>query len=270
MVVITSSYAGDIEQKLSNGLIVTASFHQGEQDAPVILILHGLLQTRESHTVERIYNALVDSDYTVLAPTLSLDISQRKQSLACEAIHSHSMQSDISEIELWSRWLHNKTNKKVILVGHSSGSVQQLAYLDQYTYKHIQQAILISLGYFGAAPGSNETALDAQRAQEMIKQNKPGLNTFGLSYCKEYVTTPVNYLSYYSWGSKKILNTMKDITVPITVIIGSKDKRIRKSWGRSMEENKIETIMVKGAGHFFDDEYEFDLQDIIDTLVTAS
>lgn len=257
-----------IEKKLSNGQIITAEFNKGDPSQPAIFLLHGFLQTREAHTVERIYNSLIDNDFTVLSPTLSLGISHRELSLACEAIHSHTIQSDAAEIELWSRWLHKKTGKKVILIGHSAGSVVELSYLNDYPHKHVDQGIFISLGYFGSAPGSNETVADGKRATQNIKQGKKSLAKYGLSYCKEYVTTAENYLSYYQWQPEKILTSMKKLKIPITIIIGGDDKRITKDWSKSMKESHIKTLVVKGAGHFFDEEYEFDLHDIIEDILS--
>lgn len=257
-----------IEQKLNNGVIATADFHQGDSDAPAVLILHGFLQTRSSHTVAKLYNALVDSGYTVLAPTLSLNISRRKQSLACEAIHTHSLQSDIAEIDLWSRWLSKKYSGKIILIGHSAGSVLQVSYLGQYPYEHIDQGIFISLSYFGVAPASNETVADSLRARSSIERGKKGIEKYGLSYCKEYATTAENYLSYYVWQPEKLLTTMKNIKIPITAIIGSQDQRISKSWVTDMKKSKINIVSIEGAGHFFDNEYEFDLQDSIESILS--
>ena len=253
-----------IEKKLGNGQIITAEFNKGDPSLPVIFLLHGFLQTREAQTVARVYNSLVDNDYTVLAPTLSLGISHRRQSLACEAVHSHTIQSDAAEIELWSHWLHKKTNQKIVLIGHSSGGVVVLSYLNDYPYGHVDQGIFISLGHFGSASGSNEEKSDEKRAAESIKQGKYSLEKYSLSYCKEYVTPPENYLSYSQWQTEKILTTMKKLNIPITVIIGSNDKRISKKWIQSMKKNGIKTLVVEGAGHFFDGEYEFDLQDIIE------
>lgn len=254
-----------IQLTLNNGLIATAEFHQGEPEAPAILLLHGFLQTRQAQTVGRIYTALAEGGHTVLAPTLSLGVSKRKQSLACEAIHSHTMQSDIAELELWSRWLFNKAGKKISLIGHSAGSVHHLAYLDKYSYEHIRNGIFISLGYFGTAPGSNETEQDGQRAEALLRKGDTGLNKYGLTYCKEYVTTAKNYLTYFSWKPDKILTTLKKTNIPIAVIIGTKDARIGKSWGKTMKDNGINIKSVTGAGHFFDQEYEFDLQDEIES-----
>jgi len=271
MILVFSSVKAEvIEKKLANDLIATAEFHQGDTGAPAILLLHGFLQTRESHTVAKLYSSLVDAGYTVLAPTLSLGLSHRKQSLACEAIHSHSMQSDIAELDMWTKWLSKKASSEIILLGHSAGSVMQLAYLGQYPTEHIERGIFVSLSYFGVAPASHETKEDGDRARNLIKQGKKGLDKYGLSYCKDYVTTASNYLSYYDWQPKKILGTMKKIHKPVIVIIGSQDQRISGGWVSSMEKNNIRIYSVQGAGHFFDNEYEFELLDAVESILTAN
>ena len=177
------------------------------------------------------------------------------------------MQSDIAEINIWSRWLSKKTGKKISLVGHSAGSVLQLAYLDNYSYDHIRNGIFISLNYFGISPGSNETDLDGQHAKDFLRKGDNGLHKYGLSYCKKYVTTAENYLSYFDWQSDKLLVTLKNTTIPTAVIIGSKDKRIGQNWSRLMKENGTNIITIAGAGHFFDEEYEFDLHDVIESTL---
>ena len=257
-----------IELQTKDGLVMTANYHQGDAEKPSILILHGFLQTRDSHTVATLYDSLVASGYTVLAPNLSLGVNHRNQSLACEAIHLHSMESDIAEIDIWSRWLNKKSSSKVTLIGHSVGSVHQLAYLSQYKNSHIKQAILISLSYFGISPAANETIEDGNRATTALETGNQNPDEYGLTYCKKYVTTPAHYLSYYNWQPDKLLTTMKSIPTPLTVIIGSKDQRITQFWVTSMKKNDIHIISIPGAGHFFSNEYEFDLQDSIENLLS--
>ena len=270
LISFSSAYAEIIEHKLASGYIASAEYHKGESKSPSIILLHGFLQTRESPTIARLFNALVDSGYTVLAPNLTLGISHRKQSLACEAIHSHSMQSDIAELEHWSRWLHKKSADKIILIGHSTGSVHQIAYMDNYANEHIKQGIFISVSYFGVAPASNETVADSKRAQKLLKNKSHELSKFGLSYCKDYVSSPKAYLSYYNWQQKKLLSAMKKIKPPITVIIGSQDQRLSKSWINSMKKTGINISTVTGAGHFFDNEFEFDLQDTVESILQTN
>ena len=97
----TDVLAEIIELETAEKRISQATFLQGDNDASPLLILHGFLQTREFSTVNRLVNSLNESGYTVLAPTLTLGISRRKQSLACEAIHTHSVEKDTAEIAQW-------------------------------------------------------------------------------------------------------------------------------------------------------------------------
>lgn len=63
------------------------------------------LQMHEFPTIHSLTEGLAGAGYSVLAPTLSLGLSHRKQSMACEAIHSHKMQDGSQEIAAWIAWL---------------------------------------------------------------------------------------------------------------------------------------------------------------------
>lgn len=259
-----------IELPQADGIVLTAEFQQGDVNKPVIMLMHGFLQTRDSRTVAKLYTALTDAGYSVLSPTLSLGLSARNQSLACEAIHTHSMQSDIQEIDIWYRWLAQKTSAKIIFIGHSAGNIHLLAHLEKYSQAKIERAIFISLAAYGESASSYETTVQANQATELINKNKGNeLRSFGLSYCKKYVTTPVYYLSYYEWQSPRVIRVLKNLSTPVSVIVGSDDKRLGEAWLTQLRDNKINLLTVDGAGHFFDDAFEFDLQDVIESILLS-
>ncbi|MES9992843.1 MAG: hypothetical protein ABW098_12865 [Candidatus Thiodiazotropha sp.] len=83
---------------MESGLTINAEYLDNESQAPAILILHGFLQTRDSFTLRRLGKALHEAGYRILLPNLSLGINDRRQSLACEAIHNHPMEQDTKEI----------------------------------------------------------------------------------------------------------------------------------------------------------------------------
>src|SRR5512134_1452298 len=80
-----------VQQDMRPGIPANAEYLIGERSKPAVLLLHGFLQTREFATVATLARDLQDEGYTVLAPTLSLSIPNRERSLACEAVHRHSM-----------------------------------------------------------------------------------------------------------------------------------------------------------------------------------
>ena len=247
--------------------VASAQWLEGDPEKKVVMILHGFLQTRDFFTVRRLGDALNEMGYNVLLPTLSLGIDNRSQSLACEAIHTHSLQKDVEEIRNWVDWLHQHTNKPVALIGHSAGSLELLAYLAEEPAPPVSQAILISLVAFAQGPIAKESDAERQQALNQLTQNKNELTNYRLAFCDRYTTTPENYLSYVTWNGNKTLENLNNLSVMPTIVLGSGDRRLGDAWLPSLRETEAEVVLIDGANHFFDHEYEFDLMDSVIELL---
>ncbi|MDH5425789.1 MAG: alpha/beta hydrolase [Gammaproteobacteria bacterium] len=246
---------------------MTADYLEGTVDMSPVLVLHGFLQTNQFSTVRRLASVLNESGITVLTPTLSLGLDSRKQSLSCEAIHTHTMNTDTNELLQWLTWLHNKTGKKVTLVGHSAAGPTILNLIEKQGMEQIHHVILISLSYYASGPSANETEAQAIKAREQIRSGSNALEIYALNYCKTYPTYPESFLSYYSWDKAKVEKLVGNYSKNISIIIGTKDKRIDEAWGKQLNTAYGNVISIKGANHFFDQAYEFDLTDSIETLL---
>lgn len=263
-------HAETVSLKTAKDIVATAEYHPGEAGKPLLIFIHGFLQTRNFSTVERLFNALHDSGYPVLSPTLSLGISNRAQALPCESIHLHSLAGDTDEIDQWVNWAARQGHKEIVLIGHSAGSVNITAYLAQNTHPEVKKSILISLSHYGPGrPAAFETEAHAQKARDMIKTGDNGLQKFALAFCTEYVTTPKDFLSYYDWSEQEILKAINLDGSKNYIIFGSADERIGKSWIESLQKNSEEIIVIKGASHFFDQSHEFDLLDSVETILAG-
>ena len=263
----TGAHSEFITQKQSNGVNATAQWLAGDEEQKVVLILHGFLQTRDFFTVRRLGDALNELGYNVLLPSLSLGIDNRQQSLACEAIHTHSLDQDVDEIGNWVDWLHQTTGKKITLIGHSAGSLELLAYLSGDPSPPVDQAILISLIAFAQGPIAKENEAERQRALEESARDGNELSNYRLAYCDRYTTTPGNYLSYMAWNGNKTLENLNNLAVVPTIVLGSEDRRLGDEWLPLLRQTGAEVVQIPGAGHFFDHEYEFDLMDGIVELL---
>jgi esterase/lipase len=266
----TPVYGDDIEKislKVSDSINATANFYPGDKDKPSILILHGFMLTAQFHTVNRLAESLHESGFTVLTPTLSLGINKRAKSLECEAIHTHSLSQDLKEIDLWNRWLHEKTGKNTILIGHSSASIMLIWYLADTPSSPVDSVIFLSLPNFGPSQFNNETEADARAAQDLVEKNNHALHEFGLAYCKKYVSSAKDFLSYYQLSKANIRKKLEQLSIDKTLIYGSEDKRIDRQWNQDLEKLDIQVITIKKANHFFDFEHEFELLDTIETLL---
>ena len=258
-----------MQLEVTPGLLAEADYWPGAADKAAVLILHGFLQTREFPTVRRLATALADEGYSVLTPTLTLGINRRSQSMACEAIHTHSIEHDVNELVRWLGWLGNRTGKAPIVVGHSTGGVQLVALLSSRADLKVESAVLISLSYFnesgdaGDAPGQRARAAAALR-----RHDGPGeVGPFQLSYCREYVTTPALLLSYLAWDGDRLRTALHRVGAPVTVIAGGDDERLDRRWLDDLRESGAAVQFVPGANHFFDVAYEFDLFDEVVAVI---
>ena len=268
LILPTWLYAQKVELETDEGYIATANFQQGDADKLPLLILHGFLQTGDFSTVKRLGDTLNESGYSVLSPTLSLGIHRRRQSLPCEAIHTHSTKTDSAEIKKWAEWLHEKTGKKLTLIGHSSGSITLLNFLDNYGTELIDRVILISM-----APFSDDTGPVDEKylkwARNDLESGYDSLFTFKLSYCDTYPSTSSAWLSYMEWDQQKLSELTMKYSGMIDVIIGTSDNRLSNEWRTLLESKAVKISYIEGANHFFDQAHEFDLSDTMESLLDA-
>ena len=250
---ISSAYADQIIKRLPSGLEAFAEYKQGETNKPSVLLLHGFLQTHHFRTIDTLRNNLADEGYSVLSPTLSLGINRRKKSLACEAMHLHSMEDDINEIDFWVKWLISQENKPIIIVGHSYGSAQALAYaVSGNKHTNVKALVITSLVKIENSFKNYKEAKEAPMADGLVSNR--------LAYCDKYVSPRENFLSYTYWDHNNILKALREVTLPISVINGDKDERSSKQWISQLRENNVNVIVLEGANHFFDNR-EFELLD---------
>lgn len=263
LVLSMSAQAGSARMAITvvPGLVAEAEYWPGEAHKPAVLILHGFLVTREFSTVRRLAEALADEGYSVLTPTLSLGLNRRQQSLACEAMHTHSMQQDLAELRAWTRWLHERSGKPPVLIGHSVGGVQLAALLDAEAAPQTAGAILISLSYFGEEQGPRQVERLLERARADLAAHADAMRPYALAYCKTYVTTAGNLLSYLEWGRERLRDALLRSSTPVTVVVGDRDQRIDRPWLEQLREGGVALRAVAGANHFFDLAHEFDLLD---------
>ena len=260
-----------IEVQVGSARTATADYWPGAAEKPALLILHGFLQTRDFPTVRRLAEALADEGYNVLTPTLTLGVSRRLQSLACEAVHTHSMDQDVAELLVWVRWLHGRAGKQPVLVGHSAGGVQLAALLEAHPDLPVEHAILISLTYFGDVDGvASVSQLRAHAAADLATSGDAALQDYALNYCRRYVTTPGNLLSYLAWDAQRLGKALVTADAAVTVVYGDRDERIDKEWLDVLREGGVEVRPVAGADHFFDLEHEFDLLDEVVAVTSGA
>ncbi|TCV90334.1 alpha/beta fold hydrolase [Sulfurirhabdus autotrophica] len=257
------SKAQIVDLNITSKITATADYREGKTGFPAVILIHGFLQTRESPTIRRLADELASNGYTTLSPTLTLGITKRAQSLGCEAIHKHIMEDDKKEISLWVEWLNSKKQKNIVLIGHSRANNVILSYLNETPDQSVKKGILISL----PDDDFTSTAQDRQKMVAFAKQNlKNSPNTlapYKIAFCDKYMATPESYLSFFGYSRNVVLNSIKTSKKPIEVILGNKDERMMKDWPDQVKESGASISVINDANHFFSDQAEFELNDVV-------
>lgn len=249
-----------VSLSLPDGAQVSALYSPGKA-GPAILLLHGFLQTRNYLTVRALGDNLAEKGFTVLAPTLSLDLDARQESMACEAAHVHTLDGDLAEIGLWVQWLEAQGYQDIRLLGHSHGSLQLLAYVAAGAPASVRQLIATSLIGIEQLQGGNAFAAQVELARERVAQGDVGLSDYHLSHCHRYVAAPHSFLSYAVWDSKRMLHELSQLPMAVQVILGGADARMSPGWPDQLRASRVAVSVIADAGHFFDAQHEFDLLD---------
>lgn len=252
-----SAHATQVMLDMRPNLPATAEYQAGARDKPAILLLHGFLQTRESPPVATLARGLADAGYSVLTPTLTLGIPGRRQSLACEAIHNNSLDDDLAEIDRWVKWLRGKGHRHIVLIGHSFGSLQLLAYLSGKPDPAVTGLVGVSLveAQIGAMP--REPLIERLTAQ--VARHDRNLVNYPLSYCGKYPTTPEALLSYVRRDQARTLAALHQLGNRTLLVMGSADDRMTQGWLRALQHLQTPLVVIDGGNHFMDGEHEFDL-----------
>lgn len=257
--VLPLTYAKTVSTTLPSGVVINAEYSPGDPVRPALLVLHGFLQTREFQATKNIIDGLSDMGYGVLGPSLSLGVGNRRKSLSCEALHKHTLEEDLKELDRWVDWLLQQGYTSVVLVGHSWGGQHALAYVAQYPNRPITAVVAVSL----VRSRQDEQTLAAQNEQASVRlqAGATGLNNYALNFCKKYTATAQSYLSYAQWTDTKVLASVKNARPPVYVILGGSDRRIDDLWVTALRSSGAVVSRIAGADHFFSSQYEFDLLD---------
>lgn len=263
IIVSFQSYADSIKLKMPNGLNANAAYTRGEPNKPAIFILHGFLQTHHFSTVSRLYENLSAEGYTVFSPTITLGIPNRKKSLACEALHDHTMENSQAEIDVWLKWLKKKGHENIVVMGHSQGSTSLLSYISKNDSERVSKFIAVSILEVNTSREKDENLKFNKFLNEKLKNKERIPFSRKLSFCDKYFGTPRSFISYQAWSEEKIIQTLATLKTPTKIIMGGNDNRISKDWNKKLKSKINGIAIIKGANHFMDGVHEFDLLDII-------
>jgi pimeloyl-ACP methyl ester carboxylesterase len=256
---MASASAGEVQVRMANNVTASAQYLPGEQGMTAVLVLHGITTTRNFGTVQSIVTEFASEGYTVLAPTLSMNINDRRANVPCDAIHTSTMQDDIAEVAFWVEWLAKQGHQRIALIGHSMGSLQLVAYAANHPHMNVTQVIATSLIHTHRYTEPEIIKRETEMALAAQGQTPPTIQGYHLVFCDAYIAPPEVYLSYMEWESGRVIDALRNTRVPVRVIMGEKDRRFGPEWIALLREAGSQVTVIEGASHFFDSTHEFDL-----------
>ena len=262
----TKPLAQTVSIELETDFYLLAEFDQPVVDDKrvAVLINHGFLTTNQFHTIRSMVQAMNDLGVATLSPNMSYGISERRDSLKCDSLHTHTLEDNRTEINAWVDWLVNQGYQHIVLLGHSSGSQDLLFAQATEPHSAVELMILTSIFYFnGVELGTKPN--DLSRARHMMLSGTPRPANFSLLFCQDnYFATPESFLSYHQLTRQQNLANLAFIPVPVHAIMGTEDEilmRVGHHWLEELGQAGAQMHPIEGANHFFSSMHEFDLQD---------
>jgi dienelactone hydrolase len=260
--------ADEIAIPLSSGNTALADFRPGEKEKPAIFLQHGFLQTYQFSTIQLIAEALADNGYTVLAPTLTLNIDQRRNGLGCEAIQNHTVDDGNHEIADWLAWLKRQGYPHIIAIGHSSGSMQLLSYISGQPLPTVDYFIATAIGPISNWHDPENVQQQLAMAQQEVQHHSNAIHHYTMAFCQDNYTAPASaYLSYMQWSDDWVLQRLRQSPVPLHLIMGGGDKWLPPDWGDRLKATGLPLTIIDGASHNFTGPQEFEFQETIIALL---
>lgn len=237
---------------------------EGSKDKPAVIYIHGMFgDYKTPNFVNNIKEELIKNDFAYLATNNRGEGENSRYELLEEAY---------LDISAGIKFLIEKGYNKIILIGHSAGTVKIVRYLSEGEYKdNVIKLILVApIDPLGGriVHGRNNIEEFLRRAREKVDQGKG----------KEMITSEfdhddVSYQTFISWYKRDELGRMfefcnKDydfpilsqIKIPVKAIVGTKDEYLNPSNPGHPEEamnilskhiKDFNYKIIEGSGHNF-------------------
>lgn len=259
------------EIQIKQGSLTLNANLQRIDDAPVsgrvALITHGTLAHNGMEIISTLQGLLADEELPSLAINLSLGIDNRHGMYDCNTPHNHKHTDAVGEINLWLEWLKSQGAGEIVLIGHSRGANQTAWFSSQHPQAAIAQLLIAPATWSESTERNNYEKRYDQSLQSVLRQAeemKPDslMKHTNFIYCPDTQVTAASFINYYKpdprFNTPTLLQTT---TVPSLVIIGSDDNTVSNLpvAMASVDNIKVESLMIEGADHYFRDLYADEL-----------
>ncbi len=279
-----------VKTTTADGLYLHGLLKRGDKAKYAILHIHGFegdFFTNKFIPVES--SALKDNGYSFLS------VQTRGSSSECEldktdgttqmyGAHYELLKEAYHDIDAWIEFLVEKGYHKIILQGHSLGTIKIVRYLAEGSHtKFVDKLILLSPTDVHSLVGM----VTKGKYKDYVRTSKQKVDQGkGLEKTPdEYADLRLSYQTYVSWFTfdhfGKMFNfgdpennfmILNKIDIPVKAIVGDKDEYFHPSDPKDPQEamdmlklniNSFDYKIIEGAGHRYEDKEHELAQEII-------
>lgn len=255
-------------------------YKEGDINKEAVILIHGFTSDFYSH---KFYHSIADklenqSNAIILAQTRGTGIETEVIKTNNEAEYLGSFYEKIEDAHLdisaFIEFLINEGYTKIVLAGHSLGTIKSVRYLFEGKFKDkVRKLVLLApfdKNAFMEVKSPNKWHDFIEIAKQKINEGK-GREIVPVPELEDYA---MSYTTFYSWYKQEDLNCMWDfyrkdydfpilqkINIPVKIIVGDNDDfLVYKSLGTTIDDalnvfkkyiKNSETILVKGAVHTY-------------------
>lgn len=268
-----------VQTATKDGLLLQGYF---SDDSPkkVLLHIHGFEGNfYENSFVQALANHLKDKSISFLPVNTRgcekiKDFNTVDGSIKTVGARYELLEDSVIDIDAWIEFLLAKGYEKIVLQGHSLGTMKAIRYLHEGKHANkIEKLILLSpFDKKGLLKTYTKTPIEELLAKAQKKIDEGNGNEI---ITKEFETIEVSYKTYISWYKQDDLGRMfefctadygfpalKSISIPTKIIVGSKDEYFHLSNPDKPEEalslieknmQNCQTKLIVGANHGYKD-----------------
>lgn len=277
----TKHFNADIVQTVTNDkLLLTGLYSSGDKSKPAILHIHGYQGDFYTNKfVHTLGSRLKESNIAFLS------VQHRGTGCKTEFYLKEGggkyIGSDYElleeahlDITAWIKFLLKQGYSSVILQGHSLGTIKVIRYLFEGVFKEkVEKLILLCPFDKNALFISSAGSLENLQKQIQLAKKEVEKGNGDVMAPEDFDDAPHSYANFLSWARQDDLGKMFDffdkdygfpvlnkITIPLKVIVGTKDEFLHPTSPDSPEEvmgvfkkhvKDCETCLIEGANHGF-------------------
>lgn len=269
-----------VQTETPDNLILSGLYSEGDKEKEAVILVHGFTSDFYSHkffhTIQKTFHEKGIASVAIQNRGTGLYTEFLKKGRN-DAVYIGSYYEKLEEAHLditgWINFLKDKGYSKIVLAGHSLGTIKAVRYL--FEGEHVDMVSRLIL----LAPFDKNSYLQKKSGDEWKKHVEIAKQKIAEGKEEETIPNtfddfPMTYRTFYSWyldsdlsnmfdfyrGDSYNFPTLNKIDIPVQIIVGDSDDffyiepfSTLESTKKILEENikNLDLKIVEGSGHTF-------------------